>query len=134
MISHQHRKGFTLIEQLVAAVVMLVVFVSVTQAFVGIGIVNNRANAQTEAVELMQQKLEQLRNTPYNDLAVGSTDFSTEMNDFPSMQSPRSAVIEITEVNPGILKRIDITVSYSKSGATRTVATSTLIGLRGINR
>lgn len=134
MISHQHRKGFTLIEQLVAAVVMLVVFVSVTQAFVGIGIVNNRANAQTEAVELMQQKLEQLRNTPYNNLAVGSTDFSTEMNDFPSMQSPRSAVIEITEVNPGILKRIDITVSYSKSGATRTVATSTLIGLRGINR
>jgi type II secretory pathway pseudopilin PulG len=134
MISHHNKNGFTIIEQLVAAVVMLIVFVSVTQAFIGIGIVNNRANAQTEAVELMQQKLEQLRNTPYNDLVVGSIDFSNEMNDFPSLQTPRSAEVEITEVNPGILKRVDITVSYSKSGATRTVSTSTLIGLRGINR
>jgi prepilin-type N-terminal cleavage/methylation domain-containing protein len=134
MLVPQRHRGFTLIEQLVAATVMLIIFISVTQAFIGIGVVNNRADAQTEAVELMQQKLEQLRNTPYNDLIVGTTDFSQEMNDFESLQAPRSATIEITEVTPGSLSQVDITVSYTKSGSTRTVATTTLIGLRGINR
>lgn len=134
MSASRRHHGFTLIEQLVAATVMLIIFISVTQAFIGIGIVNNRADAQTEAVELMQQKLEQLRNTPYNDLVVGTTDFSQEMNDFESLQAPRSATIEIAEVTPGSLRRVDITVSYTKSGNTRTVATTTLIGLRGINR
>lgn len=128
------RSGFTLIEQLVAATVMLVVFIAVTQAFIGIGVVNNRSNAQTQAVELMQQKLEVLRNTPYNNLPVGTTDFTTEMDTFDSLKSPRTATITVTEVTPSILKRVDISLSYTQSGRTRTVGTTTLIGLRGINR
>lgn len=126
--------GFTLVEQLVAATVMLVVFVAVTQAFIGIGVVNNRSNAQTQAVELMQQKLEVLRNTPYNNLPVGTTDFVSEMDAFAALKNPRSATITVTEVTPSTLKRVDISLSYTQSGRTRTVGTSTLIGLRGINR
>lgn len=129
-----HRQGFTLVEQLVAATVMLVVFIAVTQAFIGIGIVNGRSDAQTEAVELMQQKLEVLRNTPYNDLAVGTTDFSSEMEPFVGLQEPRSATVTVTEVTPSTLKRVDISLSYTQSGRTRSVGTTTLIGLRGINR
>lgn len=130
----RYQRGFTLIEQLVAATVMLVIFIAVTQAFVGIGVVNNRSDAQTEAVELMQQKLELLRNTPYNNLVVGTTDFSNEMDTFSALKSPRTATITITEVTPSTLKRVDISLSYTQSGKTRTIGTSTLIGLRGINR
>lgn len=130
----RYQRGFTLIEQLVAATVMLVIFIAVTQAFVGIGVVNNRSDAQTEAVELMQQKLELLRNTPYNNLVVGTTDFSSEMDTFSALKSPRTATITITEVTPSTLKRVDISLSYTQSGKTRTIGTSTLIGLRGINR
>lgn len=129
-----NRRGFTLVEQLVAAAVMLVIFISVTQAFVGIGIVNNRSDAQTEAVELMQQKIELLRNTPYANLATGVTDFSSEMEAFPTLQTPRTATVTITEVTPSVLKRVDILLSYTQSGQTRTVGTTTLIGVRGINR
>lgn len=128
------KQGFTLVEQLVAATVMLVVFVAVTQAFIGIGVVNNRSDAQTEAVELMQQKLELLRNTPFNDLDVGVSDFTTEMAPFTTLQNPRSATVTITEVTPSTLKRVDIQLSYTQSGKSRTVGTSTLIGLHGINR
>ena len=98
-------KGFTLIEQLVAATVMLVVFIAVTQAFIGIGIVNSRSDAQTEAVELMQHKLEVVRNTPFNNLAVGTTDFSAEMDAFASLKTPRAATVTVTEVVPSALKR-----------------------------
>jgi len=128
------KQGFTLVEQLVAATVMLVVFVAVTQAFIGIGVVNNRSDAQTEAVELMQQKLELFRNTPFNDLDVGVSDFTTEMAPFTTLQNPRSATVTITEVTPSTLKRVDIQLSYTQSGKSRTVGTSTLIGLHGINR
>jgi prepilin-type N-terminal cleavage/methylation domain-containing protein len=127
-------RGFTLIEQLVAATVMLVVFIAVTQAFIGIGIVNSRSDAQTEAVELMQQKLEVVRNTPFNNLAVGTTDFSGEMDAFATLKSPRTATVTVTEVVPSTLKRVDISLSYTQSGKTRSVGTSTLVGLRGINR
>lgn len=127
-------KGFTLIEQLVAATVMLVVFIAVTQAFIGIGIVNSRSDAQTEAVELMQQKLEVVRNTPFNNLAVGTTDFSAEMDAFASLKTPRTATVTVTEVAPSALKRVDISLSYTQSGKTRSVGTCTLVGLRGINR
>lgn len=134
MKGQPQKQGFTLVEQLVAATVMLVVFIAVTQAFIGIGIVNNRSDAQTEAVELMQQKLEVLRNTPYNDLTVGTIDFSSEMEPFIGLQEPRSATVTVTEVTPSTLKRVDISLSYTQSGKSRSVGTSTLIGLRGINR
>lgn len=134
MVKIQAREGFTLVEQLVAATVMLVVFIAVTQAFIGIDIVNSRSDAQTEAVELMQQKLEILRNTPYNNLSIGTVDFSNEMEPFVGLQEPRSATVTITEVTPSALKRVDIAISYTQSGKTRTIGTSTMIGLRGINR
>lgn len=126
--------GFSLIEQVVAATVLLLVFVSATQAFITIGTINNRANAQTQAIELMQQKLEIVRNTPYANLAVGTTDFSSGLDSFPALKSPRSATIEVTETDPGILKRVEITISYTQSGIAKKVQTATLVGVRGLNR
>ncbi len=134
MSSFQKRAGFTLIEQVVAATVLLVMFVAVTQAFITIGTINNRANAQTQAVELMQQKLETVRNTPYANLSIGTTDFSTELNAFPALKAPRTANLIVTEVTPGTLKRVDITITYTQSGIQKKVGTSTLVGLRGLNR
>jgi len=132
--SPQQSRGFTLVEQVIAGTVLLLMFIAVTQAFITIGTINNRANAQTQAIELMQQKLERIRNTPYANLAVGTTSFASELNAFPALQSPRTATVVVSETVAGTLKRVDITISYTQSGRLRTVATSTLIGLRGLNR
>lgn len=134
MLSTKSRSGFTILEQLVAATVLLVTFAAVSQAFVGIGIVNNRANAQTQAIELMQEKLELIRNTPYNDLDVGTTSFESDLGNYPSLKAPRTATITISEVTPGTLKRVDIAINYTQSGISRSVSTATLVGLRGLNR
>lgn len=132
--SDRHPKGFTLVEQVIAATVLLLVFVSATQAFITIGTINNRANAQTQAIELMQQKLEVIRNTPYANLPVGTTDFSSSLSAFPALKSPSSATIVVTETDPGILKRVEITISYTQSGIAKKVQTTTLVGVRGLNR
>lgn len=134
MLGTKSRSGFTILEQLVAATVLLVTFAAVSQAFVGIGIVNNRANAQTQAIELMQEKLELIRNTPYNNLDVGSTSFEADLANYPALKTPHTATITISEVTPGALKRVDIAISYTQSGMSRSVSTATLVGLRGLNR
>lgn len=131
---HRSRSGFTILEQLVAATVLLIIFVAVSQAFVAIGIINNRASAQTQAIELMQEKLELARNTPYANLAIGTKSFEADMAAFPALKTPRSATVAISEVSPGTLKRIDISITYTQSGTSRTVSTATLIGIRGLNR
>lgn len=134
MSSYRQHEGFTILEQLVAATVLLIIFAAVSQAFVGIGITNNRSNAQAQAVELLQEQVEEVRNTPFQELAIGSNNFDGDLSAFPALGKPNSTQQVVSEVTPGVLKKIEITISYTQSGIQRKIGTTTLVALRGLNR
>ena len=132
---HEPRPGgFTLIEQLLTATILSMMVISVVEGFVGIGLINTRANAQTQADAYLQQQLEIVRNTPYTNLTTGVADLSGGLSTFPLLQNPRSATRTVTEVTAGTLKRVDINVTYTLAGRSKTVSTATLVSNKGINR
>lgn len=126
--------GFTIIEQLVAAVFIVLVVIAVSQVFITIGSLNRRANNLTVATQVAQQQIEIFRNTPYSNIAVGTLDFSSSLNPYPTLDSPRSATATVTETTPSNLKLIVITVSYTDRGKSRSVELQTIIGNKGINK
>lgn len=126
--------GFTLIEQLLTATILSLIVIAVVEGFVGVGLINTRANAQTQADAYLQQQLEIVRNTPYTNLTTGANDLSNGLSTFPLLQNPRSATRTVTEITAGTLKRVDITITYTLAGRSKTVSTATLVSNKGINR
>ncbi len=62
-----NKKGFTLVEVMIALVVVLVVFLALMQTAL-IGIDSNMINAlRDEAVSIAEQRMNELRNRPFDD-------------------------------------------------------------------
>ena len=132
----RHREaGFTMIEIMIASITIALTVAAVASAFNTVEVLNRRARNLTIATQLVQQQMEVYRNTPFAGLPVaGTTDVSSILSPYPSLGSPRSATATVTDVDPGDLKQIDITLSYTESGHTKTVEATTQIAVRGLNK
>ncbi len=128
-------RGFTLIELVVTIAFMGVVIVSLSGLFISLRQTNRAANNYTIATQVAQQLIEQYRNTPYSSIAVGATDVtSSALGPYPSLLTPRSATVTTTQVDADGLKQIDVAISYKDRTGTRTVALTTLVSYKGVNR
>ncbi len=130
----REENGFTLLELVVSAAVMSVIILAIYGFFVEVRDINRFANNLVIANELAQQKIEEYRNIAYNNITTGTQNLSSILTTYPSLRSPRSATAVITEIQPNGYKEIDLTISYTDKGGTKTVAVSTLIASRGINK
>ncbi len=94
---------------------------------------NRTARAQTIATEVVQQELEKVRNTPYANIGVGTTDLSSALSGYPTLESPRSFTKTVTVVDAGGLKQVDFSLNYKIYHRTKTVQVSTEVSNIGIN-
>jgi prepilin-type N-terminal cleavage/methylation domain-containing protein len=128
------QRGFTLIEVVVTAAFVGIVVLAIDQMFVALRQVNREADQYTIATEVAQQLVEQYRNLPYTAISTGTTDVtSSALSSYPSLKSPRSATITVTQVDPNGLKQLDVAVSYTDRTGTKNVQFETVVSNKGIN-
>jgi type II secretory pathway pseudopilin PulG len=131
----QNEGGFTLMELVVTAAFMGIVIVSVSGLFIGLRQINNAANNYTIASQVAQQLIEKNRNTPYSAITVGTTDVtSSTLSAYPSLLSPRSATVTVSQVNASGIKQVDVAISYTDRTGLKRVQYSTQIANKGLNR
>lgn len=117
--TRQSEQGFTLIEVMIAFVVMMVVSLAIGAVFF-YSIQNNVGGSERAlAMGVAQQQLEQLRSVPFNDssLAAGTTTVPTISTGERSFRVVRTVVDEKNANNSSkLLKRITIAVTPQSAG------------------
>jgi prepilin-type N-terminal cleavage/methylation domain-containing protein len=135
-------RGFTLIELVVAVAFMGIIIVAVSDLFIGLRQINTTANNYQTAVEAAQQQMETYRNTPYSNIAKGTTDITTAaLGSYTNLRSPRSATTTVSYINtdgtPSAsdlgLKNVEVAISYTDRTGVKNVRFSTWIANKGIN-
>jgi len=112
-------KGFTLIELLVAIFILVIGIVAVLQAFpFGVN-VQKQAQMATVALQLNQEKMEEIISYQYNEILVGTIEESYGFDpDFPSFKR----ITEVEYFNPDSpevppaedsgIKKIEVTIFW----------------------
>jgi Tfp pilus assembly protein PilV len=117
--SQKNERGFTLIETVVALVVMMVVGLAVASLFV-YAVQNNLGGGERAlAMAVAQQHLEQFRSVPFDDatLTAGTTTLPTVTNGDRNYTVVRTIANETnTDGNSKLLKKITITVTPQTGG------------------
>lgn len=123
--------GFTIIELLVT-IAVIGILVPTIMTFVGtLTQLNDKTKDLTLINSLAENKVESLRSIGYTGVAVGTTDFTSELPD--SISEPKSAQYTTTMPTPGI-KQIDITISFGGHGENQTIKYRTMIGELGVGQ
>jgi type II secretory pathway pseudopilin PulG len=123
--------GFTIVEALVSMAVAAIVIGSLTQVVTTYVHVSQRGRYLNLANSYVEGKVESLRNAGFNGIATGTSNLTSEL---PSQLPPgRSASMSVTLPQAG-LKQVDITVSYSDNGQTRSYSYTTYIGELGVGQ
>lgn len=124
--------GYTLVELMVAIVVIGILVIGVSSFMIGITNIQKNVNYKESASRAASTEMESLRNAKYNTLVNGSTiDFTDKLPD--NLPSNRSGTVEVSEPTTG-LKKVVVTVSYQTNGQTQQVKLSSLIGQIGISK
>jgi len=122
---------------MIAVVVLTTCALSIATIFNNINSLQIDSDRYAEASALAEQKIEDLRNSHYNELETTNPpdedsdndpiDFSDELTNFPDGEG----TIKISEPATN-LRRVDVTISYDNAGKTETVQMSSVIGALGI--
>lgn len=128
----KNQDGFTIIELLVAIVLLGLSVVGITNLYINIEITQRKTQRLELATREGEKQIESLRNSEYNNLVPGSV--VTFTNDLPDeLTAPRSGTISVTEPADGI-RRLDLTITYDEQGTTKTIKQSSLIGRIGVGQ
>lgn len=76
--------GFSLLESTIAMLLLLMVLLSVTQLYVASAAINKAADDITQVTTLASEKIEQLRQVPYNNIVAGGSLLSDASGFFDS--------------------------------------------------
>lgn len=138
--------GFTVLEVIIALMVVLVGLLGVF-ALLNSSIVMNRDSAETaKATHFAQKRLELVRNLPYYEVqAKGQTTFSTlstddatadtELQNLGLSGTPawnREVALVGTYGSGDALKRVVVTVTWGSGGETRRVSLVTYVSRNGL--
>jgi hypothetical protein len=126
----KNSSGFSVVE-LIIAIIVGVSFISsmnlVTDNYTNLG---KRARNLVLANSYAEAKVEGLRNNGYNSLTVGSTSLNSEL---PSQLLHHSGTLTISQPQTG-LKQIDVSISYTDEGISRSYTYRTYIGELGVGQ
>lgn len=122
-------RGFTVAEVLVGIVLFGIMMPAVILAVMNLADLNDRAGDLTRLNIIAENKIEQLRNEGYNSLALGTVDFSNELD--VSIGRPNDASFTVSQPENGV-KKIDVTINYTEKGTARTLEYSSFISELGV--
>jgi prepilin-type N-terminal cleavage/methylation domain-containing protein len=126
-----NQSGFTMIELLIAIGVMGLAIPALAIALRNLTAINNRARDLSLANIIISNKAEQIRNSGFNSLNVGTVDFSSEL---PSeLAKPRSASYTIAQPSAGI-DEVTLSISYKDYNRTRTLTYKTIVSELGVGQ
>lgn len=106
-------KGFTLVEVMIALVVVLVVFLALMQTAL-VGIDSNMINVlRDEAVSIAEQRMNEARNTAFDSLGAGSETVTRNLRNIANF--PYTVTRTVADLNADN-KQVDITVRWAWKG------------------
>jgi prepilin-type N-terminal cleavage/methylation domain-containing protein len=112
--------GFTVVEVLVAIIVLSITLMALGPIMAGISRGNRYGQHVTAASARVQEKIEELKSRPYDKVGDGSDTLTS-----PGMTRTWKVV---SEPVAGALKEVDVSVSWKEPGnKTRTVSVKTYI-------
>lgn len=125
------QSGFTLVELVVAIVVIGLMVVGVTSLYITIEGTQRKTRLLEIATRAGEKKIEELRNNHYNSLENDSTiDFTDEL---PTTLPESSGTVDVSEPTPGV-KRVDLNITYKDGRVNKEVELSSLIGVLGLGQ
>jgi prepilin-type N-terminal cleavage/methylation domain-containing protein len=130
-VGKHKQAGFTVIELLVAIVVVGILVPTLVGFVNTLNRLNDRARDLSLVNALVENKAEGLRSMGFTALPDGTTTFTNELP--ATLGNPKSATYTTSTPNAGI-KRVDIAVSYNDHGSTQTVQYRTYIGELGVGQ
>jgi len=126
------QSGFTLVELMITILVLGIVMTSVVTLFVNIQQAQIHTRYLETATYAAQTQIESLRTINYNNLTPGQTiNFTSSLPS--SLPQGSTGTVAVSEPLAG-LKRVDVSVTYTYKGKTRTISLSSLIGVLGITQ
>lgn len=114
-------KGFTLVEVLVALFLLVVGILGTIAVTATIISGNSLGQRMTTASTLAQYKMEELKNTDYDSLASSTSPETVET------YYSRSWTVSAADTPTTGMKTVEVAVSFSWKGATRTVTLKTIV-------
>ncbi|MFB3895033.1 MAG: prepilin-type N-terminal cleavage/methylation domain-containing protein [bacterium] len=124
MINSKLQSGFTLLEVIVAMVIVVIGLILISQTFsTGLRAVRVSDKA-TVARFLAEQKLTELELEDFSTLQSTSGDFGTDYPEFTWQE-------EVATTNLDNLLQVNLTISWTEDNATRTLLISKLIANHG---
>ncbi len=125
------QSGFTIVELLMAMIVIGVMIASISDLYIGIEKSQRKTAVVEAATRAGLEKIERLRNNNYISLVPGSVvDFTSELPD--SIPNPRSASVTISEPDSD-LRKLEVVVTIPYGGTTRDIRLTSVIGGIGVS-
>lgn len=120
--------GFTIVEVMIALVVLSIAFLGLNSTLLAVIDTNNFSRRMMTATTLAQDKLEELKNLPYDALAAGeSKDPQNPLTPTGAVGGSYTRVWQVTldAPDPGT-KTVAVTVTWRAGRSTRSVGFSTI--------
>lgn len=105
------QKGFTLVEVLVSAAMLVIVVLGVSQLFVYCSLLTDTSGNLTIAMSEAQSKMDEIRNSTYSTIATNYASGGSSGNTFDLTQTTGKGAIYIDSSNTSLLQ-VKITVSW----------------------
>lgn len=127
----ENAPGFTIVELLVTLVASAVMIGAVSLAVNSQSVIAQRHRDLVIANAYANSKVEELRSKGFLGLANGTTDITGELPD--ELKAPRNASLVISAYSTSI-KEVDLSITYSERGTSRTLTYTTYIGELGVGQ
>jgi type II secretory pathway pseudopilin PulG len=123
--------GFTIVELLVTLLACAIMIGGVSIAVNSQSVIAQRHRDMVIANAYANSKVESLRSKGFLGLSNGTTDLTSELPD--ELKAPRGSTLVISDESVSV-KRIELSVTYSERGESRTFNYTTLIGELGVGQ
>jgi len=118
-----NQRGMTLLEVLVAFIILTMALVTMMNAFALGSRQNSGTNRYNTALSLAQSKMEEIKNCNFNSIEdVAATDFSSESDYSGFTGYSYGVTVDDSGLN---LKTVTVEVTYSEGGVSKEVSVTT---------
>ncbi|MBU4408449.1 MAG: prepilin-type N-terminal cleavage/methylation domain-containing protein [Proteobacteria bacterium] len=126
-IALKTEEGFTLIEALVAMLILSVILLGALQGLMVSYRTSSTNTLRNEAVSIAEETGNALRNTPYTDLVNGTT-VNVVTRQIANASAPFTVTQVVADSVASVAKSIQITISWTHQGQAITHTATIIVG------